>query len=331
MNDLIRHLSPEDRRKLTAGFQTLQGSNQEDMRQRIVDGKYQWVKQAQILKEEERKKRITAVSKPVRALRDGENSLVALIYKTLTNYTVCADQYNRLEYINDLERMDCTNAYRKILSRTETYANELREVENKIELTKSQNPVIMDAEKLLLLISQLKQRGEESTVQQLQKQNAALLINYQNQRKSLAPLIDHARQLRADLQREYWRAMQAYWNLYESAIQKDFKTLTETSNTIEISANRNELKAEINEAKLQYDELVERENQLSLYLPSTMQQNNEGCQSWDEILPVMSSMLNEIEFMTEVLHSIMATIEPTAEAKSTKPSQRMVFTSSKNK
>lgn len=338
MNEQIRNISPEDRRKLTQAFQEQSaktqaeqmGTNQNNLHQRVVDGKYQWVQQAKTLQEDERKKRILATSRPARALRDGENSLVSLIQKSLDKFYDLAEQFKQSKNIQQMDYIDCMNTAKKIFERTETYANQLSEVENKIELSKAQNPVFQEAEKLLLLMSQLKKQHNNKKLNQLQKQNAPLLISYQNQRKSLTPLIENARQLRTDLQREYWRIMQSNWNLYKSVFVKNLNACQDKIESIPNGEVKTSNQQEIKEVKMQFDSLTDREDTLRLSLPTTIGASGDNTLSWDEIIPDMSSILVEMEFMNTVLPPILQNLNEEALNKNTQPTNRMAFKNKKD-
>lgn len=337
MNDQIRSISPEERRKLSQAFQEHSAkakaeeinAAKDGMRQRIVDGKYQWVEQAKVLQEEERKKRVLATSRPIRALRDGENSLVAHIQKTLHQYSNCMNQFKQSGYLPDMDYIDCKNTANKIVERTETFSKQLTEVEDKIELTKSQNPLFKEAEKVLYLMNEYMKMNKKDQAIQLQKQNGQLIASYQKQRKSLAPLVDNARHLRADLQREYWRIMQALWNLHKSVFTKELKTSSDKLETLDNPDWKANAGQELQEANHQFESLAERENTLRSSLPANILTNDEFARSWDEILPDMSSILVEMEFLSSVMQNIMLKFDSIEDTKSTQPTNRMVFTSKK--
>ncbi len=339
MNEFVRSLSPEDRRKLTSALKNEtaknkageMGASSQDLSQRVIDGKYQWVKKAELLKEEEKRKQLTKNKRPVRALRDGENSLVHLIQKTLTRLEKKAEELERLACINTMEKLDYFNSTKTIQTRTNTLVDDLQEIENQIEDTKRQNPLFAEAEKLLLLLSQLKKKGDMDQFYQLQKQYASVLLNYQQQRKSLTPLIESARHQREGLQREYWRGLQGVWSLLEKELQKNLAALAEKVNAIASGNLKSDIQDEMREAYRQIDYLFERKETLGNCIPSTMNAETEEQKSWDDILPSMTAFLDELEFMIEVLKSIDSKIEPLKESKSTIPSQRMAFADKKQK
>lgn len=336
MNDHLQNLSAEDRRNLSKAFQKDSakreaeklGTSVENLRQKVVGGKYQWVQQAKVLHEEEKRKQIEMSSRPIRALRGGENSLVSLIQKMIQTHENRANELEKQNHIQAIEKLDLFNNINNIISRTESFAAELAQIENNIENTKSQVPVFAEAEKALLLLSQLKKQGEMEKVQQLQKKCASLFANYQNQRKKLNPLIEGARFQRACLQREYWRIMLAHFNLQISVFENDCRLLVDKVIALSTSKDKTDLLSELDETKVHVKGIVERKDTLSRSIPSDTQ-SNESEKSWDNILPVMPPLLDEIAFMIEVLKTIDDKIPENVELAATAPSAGMAFANKK--
>lgn len=334
MNTITGKYSLRDRQKLAKAFQdqvSAQHNHEvnhqpDEFQKKMMNEQYHWVKQSEIFKEEERRKRFAKKVKPIRALRDGENSLVSLITTTLSKSTDKINSYETTGYISKVVKSDMINNICMIEDCTNAFANELAEIENNIELAKSQNQIILDAERVLLQLSKLKETGELNQAQQLYNHHSKLLQSYKFQRYSIMPLIESARHQRTSLQRQYWRCMSTLWSIHDIVCQKDLGSIYETIETIVNHTLKLEKRKEMNIAQHNIDDIYERKVNISGEVPSNLNPDEDEGSIWEKIIPSFSHLNVELEFMVEVLQTIKYKVESCELFKSTQPSTRMVYT-----
>ena len=332
MPENMKKFTPDERAKLAASFQKVVEKHQaeklgvahEELGKRIINGQARWVKKAALYTDMEKQRSIAAVKKPVRVLRDGENSLARKISSLLEGIGSQLEDLAGQNLISSMEKLDLRRSVNNLQQRVEKHIAELEKIESTIEQEKSRDPLFAEADAVLQELYRCKTDGNASRFASLQQTHAELLKKYENRRKSLMPYIVSARHERFILQKEFWRLMQIQWDLQVRALAqgvKQFGSLVKDLSSEDLQCAHEHESMILQD---QLDQLDQRKNELAAQIPPNDAPPQEGSKRWDQTLPVMETMLEEQAFLLQTLQARVQ--EYTTEAlPSGESSRRMAF------
>jgi len=282
------------------------GVKPEDLMLKVVDGKYYWVKKAEILHQIEKQRQLVSPKQVVRSLRGGDQSLVGQIQKEVQTCRSLTDDMVNAKMMTVMERNDQLHSLTQIQRRVESITNQLMSFEDSIERAKARDPIYMEAETVLAQMSLAKKNGQEELVAQIQRTNRELLAKYENRRKTLGQHIESARQCRFNLQREQWRVFQLRWKLHGQSLKYLQKVLGGIGQSLPEGSIRREFDDEFPLLQQRLEELDGRHIALGNQTPPAQSDPNAGTQLWDKILPTLSIMIEERAYLQEALSSMIA-------------------------
>ncbi len=330
--------SHDDKKKLAAHFQKEMakkkakelGIRPDELSIKVKDGKIKWIKRAELYQELEKQRKVYGPQKVVRALRDGDNSLLAAIEKEIRIARTLAEELAKVNIITVLEKNDAFSSITQIYRRLSTITIELQEVEENIERAKQSDSVLQEGEEVLKELKDAMETKDQNTISQLRSDHKNLLSKYENRRKALDPFILSARHHKADMQREYWRILQQRWKLQETTFKHYSKELVGIGKGLPDGPIKSSFNEEIKLLREKYHELIERHNTLTGQCPDSTADPATAMRLWDENLPVMTTMIEENDFLFETLQSILEKYKPHV-LPSDESSKHMVFIEQRNK
>lgn len=280
----------------------------DDLMQRIHDGKVSYVKKSVVFEQLEKQRQLIAPKKVIRSLRDGQHSIVA---KIRTEIQTCRQLLNDLEKntaIASAKIGDYKTGLIKLENRTNSLANQLTDIENKVERLKTQASVSAKAEAVIAEIQSAKERNDPAAVQTLLGANRDCLKEYETFRKSLKPQIEFARKYRVSLQKEYWLILEFHYKIQSLTLIQRKKKFPETNAEIAATAMKEERSTDFAMLNKRLEQLNDHYRQIASHCPPTHIAQAEAMKTWDSIIPAMMSIVKQVDEISATLQSSLKKI-----------------------
>jgi hypothetical protein len=281
------------------------GVETQDLMTRVSDGKHSLVKKSSVYIQLEKQRQLVAPKKVLRALRDGQDSIVHLIQDEIQ---LCRKLLNDLEKIGAIESSNISD-YKaglvKLENRTNSFTNQLVAYETKIERTKKQETVFGEAESVLAEVYKARQQNDMQKVQALMLQHRDLLKKYETQRKLLNPHIEGARKVRYDMQKEYWLIMESRYKIHSLSILQMKKNLVDLSQSIILPNVKQEFQSDIAMLQKRQEQLNDTYRNIVSHCPPSHIEQTEAIKIWDTILPNMKTVLQHLSDIDQLFQDLI--------------------------
>lgn len=280
------------------------GVSVDDLMLRVTDGRMNFVHKAKVYSDLEKQRQLAGPPKMIRALR-GEDSLINRIGQELTLLLKLIEGPLVEEFLSALERSDYRTNLGKIKNRKDSLAKSLTEVEDRIERAKTEDKVFKEGEAVLLSLSKAKEANDASKIAEITNTHKDLIIAYTARRKGLDPYFTTARELRLELQREYWRILSLRWKLDSSFVVYARKFLKTCLDQNESGLDKSELEVLLTEILQEWTILNKNQIELAGRCPPRHIDIQLASGAFDAIIPDMKILADDQSELIKQLSNLV--------------------------
>lgn len=332
------NLSAEERAKLANQFRnevqkvraTQLGVTPDEVTLRVVNGKYDWARRADVRTQLEKQRQLAVVPRTSRALR-GEDSLVSRIRAEVIECMDWLEKLTLASAILSAEKKNYIVRIQEIEKHTENTASKLGEIEESIESFKKADSIFAQAEGVFLQMRHAKEENNLERFQEIREANQELLIRYETSRDRLEPLINSARVLRLEIQKEYWQILNIRWSLQNLAIDAQMDLIHDQAREYSPESRKRLYLIDKGDVRTLLEAIMQREQELSLSRPAAQADVLAANKSYDTLLSNYQSLLNlQFDIYSQLLKR-NGSIGENSIIPKVQPSSRMAYSSRSNR